>query len=159
MNTFVIWVLRVLIVALFLGSLLVQVLVPVQASSVGDRIPEVAHLVVPYSVAAILFIGCIQLALLGLWRLLSLVKGGIIFTRQALRWVDLIVLSGASATALTTAVLVQMLFFFIPGGAGPVIFYLTGVIAAGVMFVLLMVVMRGLLVSAVEDRTELDGVI
>jgi hypothetical protein len=159
MNTLVIWLLRVVLVVLLLGSALGQLAVPIHASNVGETIPEVAQFVVPYSVAAILFIACGQVAVIAIWRLLSFVKGGVIFTRRALRWVDVIIACASMATVLTAGVLIQMLFFFTPGGQGPAIFWLAAVIAAGVMFVLLMMVMRGLLVAAVADRSELDGVI
>jgi hypothetical protein len=39
------------------------------------------------------------------------------------------------------------------------VYYLAACVAGGLAFVLLMVVMRGLLVSAIADRTELDEVI
>ncbi len=159
MNTLVIRLLQLAIVALLLGSVLVQVVVPMYASRYAERVPEVAHLVFPYSVAAILFIGCAQVKLLALWQLLSLVKAEVIFTRRALRWVDVIIIAGSVATLLTAGILCQMLFFFIPGGAGPVLVYLAAVIAAGVVFVLLMIVMRHLLVAATADRSELDAVI
>lgn len=150
--------LRVALVVLLLGSVLAQVLVPVFASQAGTTFPEVAYLVVPYSVAAILFIGCGQVALLVVWRLLSLVDGGVIFTRRAVRWVNVIIACAAVATVLTAGVLVHMLAF-VPGGGGPRIYYLVACITAGLAFVLLMVVMRGLLLSAIADRTELDEVI
>jgi hypothetical protein len=150
--------LRVALVALLLGSVLAQVLVPVYASQVGTRFPEVAYLVVPYSVAAILFIGCGQVAILVVWRLLSLVDGGIIFTRRAVRFVDAITACAAAATALSAGVLIHVLGF-VPGGGGPMILYLAACIVGGLAFVLLMVVMRGLLVSAIAHRTELDEVI
>jgi hypothetical protein len=150
--------LRVALLVLLLGSVLAQVLVPVYASEVGTRFSEVAYLVVPYSVAAILFIGCGQVALLVIWRLLSLIDGGVIFTRRAVRWVDVIVACAAVATVLSTGVLIHMLGF-VPGGGGPMIYYLAACITGGLGFVLLMVVMRGLLLSAVADRTELDEVI
>jgi hypothetical protein len=108
--------------------------------------------------AGILFIGCGQVALLVVWRLLSLVNGGVIFTRRALRWVDVILACAAAATALSAGVLIHMLGY-VPGGGGPMIYYLAACIAGGLAFVLLMVVMRGLLLSAVADRTELDEVI
>ena len=158
MNTLAIRLLRVALVVLLLGSVLAQVLVPVYASEVGTRFLEVAYLVVPYSVAAILFIGCGQVALLVVWRLLSLVDGGVIFTRRAVRWVDVIMACAAVATVLSAGVLVHMLGF-VPGGGGPMIYYLAACITAGLAFVLLMVVMRGLLLSAVADRAELDEVI
>ena len=150
--------LRAALVVLLLGSVLAQVLVPVFASQTGTRFPEVAYLVVPYSVAAILFIGCGQVALLAVWRLVSLVDGGVIFTRRAVRWVDVITACAAVATVLSAGVLIHMLGF-VPGGGGPMVYYLAACLAGGLAFVLLMVVMRGLLVSAIADRTELDEVI
>lgn len=158
MNMLATRLLRVALVVLLLGSVVAQVIVPVYASQVGTTIPEVAYLVVPYSVAAILFIGCGQVALFVVWRLLSLVNGGVIFTRRAVRWVDVITACAAVATVLTAGVLIHMLGF-VPGGGGPMIYYLAACIAGGLAFVLLMVVMRGLLVSAIADRTELDEVI
>lgn len=150
--------LRVALLVPLLVSVLAQVLVPVYASEVGARFPEVAHLVVPYAVAAILFIGCGQVALLAIWRLLSLVDDGVVFTRRAVRWVDVIVSCGAVATFLTVLVLIHMLGF-VPGGGGPMVYYLGGCIAGGVAFVLLMIVLRNLLLAAVANRAELDDVI
>ena len=150
--------LRVALVVLLLGSVLAQVLVSVYAAQVGTRFPEVAYLVLPYSVAAILFIGCGQVALLVVWRLLSLVDGGVIFTPRAVRWVDVITACAAVATVLSAGILIHVLGF-VPGGGGPMIYYLAGCVVGGLAFVLLMVVMRGLLVSAIADRTELDEVI
>ena len=149
--------LRVALVVLLLGTVLVQVLLPVFASDEGRIFPEVAYLVVPYSVAAILFIGCGQVALLAVWRLLSMVNGGVIFTRRALRWVDVITACGAVATVLCAGVLIHLLFFV---GFGGILFYYVGAgVAGGLAFVLLMVVKRGQLESAIADRTELDEVI
>lgn len=150
--------LRLALLGLLLGSLLAQVFVPVLATEVGTQFPEVGYLVVPYSAAAILFIGCGQVALLVIWRLLSLVDGGVIFTRRAVDWVDVIIGCAMVATVLSAGVLVHMLGF-VPGGGGPMIYYLAASIAGGLAFVFLMVVMRGLLLSAVANRAELDGVI
>lgn len=158
MNVLASRLLRVPLVVLLLGTVLAQVLLPVFASEEGRIFPEVASLVVPYSVAGILFIGCGQVALLAVWRLLSMVNGGVIFTRRALHWVDVITACGAVATVLSTGVWIHMLGF-VPGGGGPMIYYLGGCLAGGLAFVLLMVVMRGLLKSAIADRTELDEVI
>ncbi|MEW6225813.1 MAG: DUF2975 domain-containing protein [Chloroflexota bacterium] len=158
MTTFASRLLRVALVILLLGTVLAQVLVPVQASQVGTTVPDVANLVVPYSVAAILFIACVQVALLVVWRLLSLVDGGVIFTSRALRWVDIIIACAMVATVLSAGVLIHMLSF-VPGGGGPTVYFMVACIAGGLAFALLMVVMRGLLVSAIADRTELDAVI
>lgn len=158
MNTIAIRFLRVALVVLLLGTVLAQALVPVIASEAGTRFPEVAYLVVPYSVAGILVIACGQVALLGVWRLLSLINGGVIFTRRALRWVDVITACAAVATVLSAGVLIHLLFFVGIGGPS-VVLGLPASLAGGLAFVLLMVVMRGLLVSAIADRTEIDEVI
>ena len=150
--------LRVALVVLLLGSVFAQSIVPVYASQVGTTFPEVAYLVDPYSVAAILFIACGQVALMVVWRLLSMVGGGVIFTRSALRWVDVIIVCGAVATVLSAGVMVHMLGF-VPGGGGPTAVFVAASVVGGLAFVLLMVVMRGLLESAIADRTELDEVI
>jgi hypothetical protein len=158
MNMLASRLLRVALVVLLLGTVFAQVLVPVLASDVGTTFPEVAYLVVPYSLAAILFIGCGQVALLVVWRLLSLVDGGVIFTRRSLRWVDVITACAAVAMVLSAVVWIHMLGF-VPGGGGPMFWYLAACVAGGLAFVLLMIVMRGLLESAIADRTELDEVI
>jgi uncharacterized membrane protein YpjA len=158
MNTLPVQLLRVVLVVLLLGTVFTQVLVPVQASMFGTANPEVAYLVVPYSVAAILFIACVQVALLVVWRLLSLVNDGVIFTRRALRWVDVIIACAVVATILSAGVLIHMLLF-VPGGGGPTIYFMLACIAGGLALMLLMVVMRGLLESAIADRAELDEVI
>lgn len=158
MNRLARQLLRILLVVLLLGSVLAQVLVPVFASQTGTRFPEVAYLVVPYSVAAILFIGCVQVALLAVWRLVSLVDGGVIFARRAVRWVDVITACAVVATVLSAGVLIHVLGF-VPGGGGPMMYYLAVPLVGGLAFVFLSVVMRGLLESAIADRTELDGVI
>ena len=149
--------LRVDLVVVLLGTVLAQVLVPVAASQFGTSVPEVAYLVVPYSVAAILFIACVQVALLVAWRLLSMVNGGVIFTHPALRWVDVIIACAVVATALSAGVWIHMLGFA-PGGGGPMGLYMVACVAGGLAFVLFMFVMRGLLESVIADRSELDEV-
>jgi hypothetical protein len=158
MNTLVIWLLRAALVVILVVSVLLQIGVPIYASNVGRWEPKVDHLVIPYSVALILFIVCGQVAIIATWRLLSLVTGGVIFTAGALRWVNVIIVSASVAVGLTACVLIH-LWSFIPTGPGPTVFYVAGAFFAGLTFVLLMIVMRGLLVAAVADRTELDAVI
>ena len=140
--------LRVALVVLLLGSVFAQLLVPLQATMVGTTYPEVEYLVVPYSVAAILYIVCVQVALLVVWRHLSLVDSGGIFTRSALRWVDVILGLAVVATVLSAGVLVHMVSF-VPGNGGPTGLFMVACITGGLAFVLLMIVMRGLLESAI----------
>jgi hypothetical protein len=158
MNKLAILLLRVAIVVLLLGSVLAQLLLPLFGSQEATVFPELAYLVIPYAVAGILVIACGQVALLVIWRLLSLVKGGVIFTRRALRWVDVITACAAVATVLSAGVMFHLVFVV---GAHHIVLTLglVGCLAGGLAFVLLMVVMRGLLESAIADRTELDEVI
>ena len=158
MNHIATHLLRVALIPLLLGAVVAQFLVPAIASQVGTTFPEVAYLVVPYSVAGILVIACGEVALLAVWRLSSLVDDGVIFSRGALRWVDVITACGAVATVLSAVVLGHMLAF-VPGGGGPMVYYLAACVAVGSVFVFLMIVLRGLLVAAIADRAELDEVI
>ena len=48
---------------------------------------------------------------------------------------------------------------FVPGGGGPTIYFIAACIAGGLAFVLLVIVMRGLLESAIADRAELGKLI
>lgn len=149
--------LRVALVILLLGCVLAQVLVPVFASQEKLTFPEVAYLAAPYSVAAILCIGCGQVALLAVWRLLSLVNKGVIFRSGALRWVDVIMACVAVAGLLSAGVLIHLLVFV--GVGGPLLYYLAACAVVAIAFVLLTIVVRGLLAEVIADRTELDAVI
>lgn len=158
MNRLARQLLRGALVVLLLGAVLAQVLLPVFASEEGRIFPELAYLVVPYSVVGIIVIACIEVALLAVWRLLSLVNSGAIFTGRALHWVDVITACAVLATALSAGVLAHLLFVVRVGGPG-VLLGLAACLAGGLAFVLLMVVMRGLLDTAIADRSELDQVI
>lgn len=131
---------------------------PVFASQEAPIHPAVGPFVIPYSVAGILVIASGQVALLVIWRLLSLVDRGVIFSRRALRWVDVITGCGGVATLLSTGVLIHLVAF-VGAHNAILVLALAGVLAGGLAFVLLMVVMRGLLESAIADRAELDDVI
>jgi hypothetical protein len=158
MRSIVPLVLRGVIILLVTGSLVVQVLLPGVAAEIGDRYHEVTHLAVPYAVLAILAVVCVQVALVAVWRLLVLVEGGTIFTRDALRPVDVIIGCGAVATLLTIGVMLHLGLVVRLGGPGIGLVLAAGS-ALGVAFVLLMVVMRGLLTTATSYRTELAEVI
>ena len=85
-----------------------------------------------------------------------MISGGAIFTRRSLRLVDVITACGGVATVLNACVWTHLLV--VHGGGLGIILWLAASLAGGVAFVLLMIVMRGLLESAIADRTELDEV-
>ena len=158
MTSHVTGVLRLLLVLIFAGALLGQVLVPVIAHSYGQEYWEVEPLVVPYAAAGIAALVCFEVAIVAVWVLLGLVASGEVFTGRALRWVDAIIASGALAAALCAGVGAHLTMVAGIGGP-PALLLLLGSLVGGAAFVLLMIVMRGLLETATADRRELTEVI
>lgn len=155
------WLTRALhtaLAALFAGTLLTQVLTPILATDLGQEYPEMRGTVIPYSVAAILALVCVQVILIVIGHLVGLIGEGEIFTSPALRWVDVITTALGVATVLCAGLLVHMLGIMQVGGPG-VVFMLMGVTAVGITLVLVVAVMRGLLHAAIADRDELAEVI
>jgi len=147
------------LVLVFLGTVLCQVLIPYQANLVAADFPEATSLVVPYSAAAIAFVVCIQVSLAMVFWLLGKVGNQTIFTNAALRPVSVIIWCIVIATGLSLAVLLYMCFgpeYATGGGAG---LFMLACVVGGTALALLMVVMRGLLRAAIEDRNELSEVI
>ncbi|MCO1338592.1 hypothetical protein BJH93_06750 [Kocuria polaris] len=150
--------LRAVLVALVAGVFVAQILTPGLASSMGSSHWEVRHLVVPYSVAGILALLCLQIALFLVWRLLTLASTERIFDGGSIRWVDGLVYSAASAVALPCLVMTHLLFIVGVGGPG-ILLTLCACFIGGAALVLVLVVMRSLLASATCDRRELAHVI
>lgn len=150
--------LRVCLVALMLGLLVAQVLIiPLLAHEAAREAPEVAYLRWPYTVAAIVVVACVQLAVVCVWRLLGFVRTGSIFSPRALMWVSRIIWSGVAAT---TVLVVMFVHLSAINAMPPWIFLLlTGGIVGGASLALLLVVMRALLVRATELETDLSEVI
>ncbi|MFT4229370.1 MAG: DUF2975 domain-containing protein [Microbacterium sp.] len=159
MNRAAIVVLRVLLVVMGLGSLSGQIVViPLVSGSLAQQYPEVADLAVPYAVAAIAVVVCVQLALVAIWFLLAMVARSSIFARQAARWVTVIIIAGIVATVIVVVVGVHLLGVAQVGGPGAVLAVVAACVG-GAAFVLLMVVMRGLLGTATALKSELDEVV
>lgn len=146
---------KVVLVLIGLGLLVGQFMIPVIATDVGNEYYEVTHLVTPYTVLGIFTLAALQVGLVMIWKLLSLVSTGMIFSRASLKWVNSVIICLAVATLLPSAALFHLLFIVGIGGPGVLmLFAATGV--GGVALVLLMFVMRGLLGEAISDRVQLD---
>jgi Protein of unknown function (DUF2975) len=159
MNRAFVIALRVFLIIIFAIGVFGQTFViPTIGNASALQLPEFAYLQVPYSILAILAIGCVQVALVAVWMLLSMVSREAIFSERAFRWVDVIIGSGIVATALTLGVEVHVLGFTGAGGPGPII-VLTGGVIGGAAAVLLVVVMRGLLRKATVLQSELAEVV
>ncbi|TDS82361.1 DUF2975 domain-containing protein [Nesterenkonia aurantiaca] len=150
--------LRAALSLLLLGSLIVQVAIPVNAKSAGEVFPEIEPLTMPYAILAIAAIVGVQVGLIATWRLASMVSKDRIFDKSALKWVDLILVALIGTTALAAAVFVHLVFIVQVGGP-PALLGLGGAVALGVSLLLLLAVMRGLLVQAIDYRSELAGVV
>lgn len=150
--------LRVVLVVLAAGVLAAQILTPTLASHLGSPHWEVRHLVVPYAAAGILALFFVQVALVLVWRLLTLAGTERIFDGGSIRWVDGLVGSAAGAFGLPCLVMTHLLFVVGVGGPG-VFLTLCACFFGGAALVLLLVVLRSLLMSAVSDRRELAQVI
>ena len=162
------WIVAVKIVlALGLaGSMAVQaVIVPLLAIDLRDDFGDaVAQVRVPLVVIAVLGIVTIQVVMVCVWRLLTMVRRGTVFSPGAFRYVDVVIGMTATASALLFALGVVLAT---GDAAAPGIVLLIGGAAGLVAGVaLVVVVLRLLLVQAIDRdaearhlQSELDEVI
>ena len=165
MGTLTILALRVVLAMVLAGSVFLQVvMVPLLAKDLDELKLEYAYLRIPLLVIVVLGIVTIQVVLVCVWRLVTMVRAGTVFSHAAFRFVDVIIGAIAAASLLTFALGVLLA----PGEAvAPGIVLLiggAGVLIAGVALIVL--VMRLLLAQAIARdaeahhlQDELDAVI
>jgi hypothetical protein len=156
---------RAVLAVMLAGSVFVQaVMVPLMAIDLEEADPDVAHLQIPFTVIMVLGIVTVQVTVVCVWRLVTMVRRGTVFSDAAFRYVDVMIGAAAAAALLAFALAVVLA----PGeGVAPGVVLLVcggSVIAAGVGLIEL--VMRTLLAQAIsrdaeahELRAELDEVI
>jgi hypothetical protein len=157
--------LRAVLVALLAGSLFVQtVMVALLNNDMKDLDPEYAYLRLPILVIIVLGILTAQVVLVCVWRLLTMVSRGTVFSQAAFRYVDVVI--GAFVAA--ALVVFALGFVLAPGEAvAPGIVLLIGGAGVAVLGVaLVVVVLRMLLrqavardVQATQLQAELNEVI
>lgn len=157
--------LRVVLGALLAGSVFLQaVMVPLLGSDLKGVDSELAY--PPAAFLTVVFLGIVagQAVVVCVWRLVTLVRRGTVFSTAAFRYVDIMIGAIVAAAALVFALGVLMA----PGEAvAPGVVLLVGGIGVGVLGVALVVlVLRTLLaqaiardVEAARMRSELDEVI
>lgn len=144
--------LRFVLAAGLAGSLFVQaVMVPLLAVDLQDAPVGVR---VPVVVIVLLGIGTVQVCMVCVWRLLTMVRRGTVFSPAAFRYVDVVIGAVAAASLLTFGLGVVLA----PGEAvapGVVLLIggLGGLIAGATLVVY---VLRMLLVQAVARDVEAD---
>lgn len=153
MNSLAVLALRVVLVLIVLCMVLGQVfLVPVVAADLANTYPEMADLRAPYTVVVNLGLGCVQIALVAVWVLLSMVRGNAIFTARAFAFVDLIIGAAGLATLLAAGL---GLHAFGAMRIWQAVLPLGATVIVGGAFVLLMLILRGLLRRATALEREL----
>jgi hypothetical protein len=153
--------LRVLLVMVFLGLLVAQVM-----SFPGEFLFEEGSETDPWRWPLLVFFElealCLQVVIVCVWRLLTLVQHDRIFTPASLRWVDVIMWAFVAAWLLLAALAGSLVayIYFTPELRDPgTPALLIGITLIGAVLVLLVVVMRELLQQATSLRTDMEGVI
>ena len=156
-------VLKVVIALSLAGSLFVQlVMLPLVWNDLADAGTPVPGRIV-FIVIFAAGILTLQVFAVCVWRLLTLVRRGAVFSVRSFRYIDIIIGAIAAASALTFALAVVLA----PGGVAPgLVALICGAAFAIAGVALLVVVMRRLLAQAIERdaeaqtlRAELDEVV
>ncbi|HLT68065.1 MAG TPA: DUF2975 domain-containing protein [Microbacterium sp.] len=139
-----------------LGSLVVQfaIVMNVVYGSPHDALSWVL------AALALVFVACVEVAIVCLWRLLTFARSDAIFSTRAFRFVDVIVGCCVAAGALIIVVAAILAPMPDVDGPPPGMILIFGLVGAGCWGIgLLVVVMRGLLTRAIAWRDELEAVI
>jgi hypothetical protein len=154
MGNLAILALRIVLAMVLAGSLFVQaVMVPLLAIDLNEDFgSDVADVSVPFIVITVLGIVTIQVTVVCVWRLVTMVRRGTVFSHAAFRYVDVVIGAVAAASLLTFGLGVVLA----PGETvAPGVVLLIGgvaVIIAGIALIVL--VMRMLLAQAVARDAE-----
>ena len=132
-------------------------LLPAISADFAANAPEFAYLRIPYLIVCELLMIGFDIALIAIWRLLSLAASSSVFSDAAFRWVGLII----GCIGFDTVLVIGLLAHNLIASLGPPILAiaLLTLTVVGVALTLLMVVMRGLLTAATVQREELEAVI
>jgi len=150
--------LKTLILVLIALLLVCQVaVVPSVAQQMVDRSPQLGYLQVPGIIVTVGFLLCVQVALVCVWRLLSLVRASIIFSDTAFTYVNIVLGLVALATLLIGGSFITLALAGVASPSVTILCWLGIVIGSGLT--LLVVVMRGLLRQASQLERDLAEVV
>ncbi|MDO5862691.1 MULTISPECIES: DUF2975 domain-containing protein [Paenarthrobacter] len=146
--------LRLVIGVVLAGSLFVQVwMVPLLSADLEQAgAPEAAR--IAFLVIVVLGILCVQVVAVCVWRLLTMVRRGTVFSNGAFKFVDIIFWAVSAAAGLVFSIAVLLA----PGDVAPgVVLLICGaaLMVGGVALVIL--VLRTLLAQAVARDVEATG--
>ncbi|WP_370615469.1 DUF2975 domain-containing protein [Mumia sp. Pv 4-285] len=148
--------LQVIIAVALAGSLFVQcVLVPLIWIDMDDARPVIR---IPFVVIVVAGIATLQVTAVCIWKLLTMVRRGTVFSHAAFRYVDIIIGAIATASVLTFAVGVLAAYSNRTSPGDQVAPGLVGLVCGIALVVagvaVLVLVMRTLLAQAVARDTE-----
>ena len=150
--------LKTLILALIALLLVCQVfVVPAVAQQMVDRSPQLGYLQLPGIIVTVGFLLCVQVALVCVWRLLSLVRASIIFSETAFTYVNIVLGLVALATLLIVGSFITLALAGVASPSVTILCWLGIVVGSGLA--LLVVVMRGLLRQASQLERDLAEVV
>jgi hypothetical protein len=145
--------LRAVLVVLLAGSLFVQtVMVALLANDLKELDAELAYLRTPILVITVLGIATAQVVLISVWRLVTMVRRGTVFSHAAFRYVHLVIGAFVAAALVVFALAVVLA----PGEAvAPgVVLLICGIVLALLGVALIVLVLRMLLAQAVARDVE-----
>lgn len=150
--------LKALIVAMIVLLLSCQLfMVPGVARQSAETYADLRYLQTPGIIVAVLFLLCVQVVLVCVWRLLSMVRTSVIFSDDAFVWVDVIL--GAMVLA-TLLIGVSMATLASANVASPSVMLLCALgVVVGAGLALLILVLRGLLRNARQLQQDLSEVV
>jgi hypothetical protein len=164
--------LRAVLVMLLAGSVFFQaVMVPLLASDLDEDFePGIAELRIPILIIMILVVVTVQVVLVCIWRLVTMVRRGTVFSHAAFRNVDIVIgaIVAAATLVFAFAVVLRSANMRVPEDAvAPgVVGLICGVVVAILGVALIVLVLRMLLAQAVardveaaQMQAELDEVI
>ncbi|WP_405575068.1 DUF2975 domain-containing protein [Streptomyces sp. NBC_01167] len=145
--------LRAVLVGLLAGSVFVQaVMVPLLAIDMESLDADVAYLRTPFLVITVLGIVTVQVVLICVWRLVTMVRRGTVFSEAAFRYVHIVIGAIVAAALLLLALGVVLA----PGEAVPpgIVLLMGGGVMAALGVALIVLVLRMLLARAVARDAE-----
>ncbi len=145
--------LRAVLVVLLAGLVFVQaVMVPLLAVDLEELAADLAYLRTPFLVIMVLGIVTAQVVLVCVWRLVTMVRRGTVFSHAAFRYVHVVIGAIVAAALLVFALAVLLA----PGEAVPpgIVLLICGVVVAILGVALVVLVLRMLLAQAVARDVE-----
>lgn len=149
-------ILRTVLALVLLGSLFVQfVMVPLLAVDLAELPAAYAYLRTPLIAVAILGVLTMQIAFVCVWKLVTMVRRGTVFSHAAFRYVDVIIAAVASASVLAFILGIILA----PGEAVPpgMVLLIGGAAIVIACVALIVLVLRMLLAQAVALDAETHG--